>query len=137
MLKLIVENTYAVPTITTMSELMDILESGKYNYYGLRGATNHDVENINRGYLDCSYNWIDGEKTDDPLDGTCALSIGDFLTENEIIKRYNRCAMYNASHGTNIVLLIADNSQTYGEDENEVILGSNGYGADVVAIVDI
>lgn len=123
--------------ITTIEELMEILESGEYNYYGLRGATNHDVANIERGYLECSYNWVDGEKTDEQLDGTCALSVGDFLSEREILRRYNRIAMYTAQHGTSTILLIADNNQEYGEDENEVILGSNGYGADVVAIVEI
>ncbi len=123
--------------ITTIEELMEILESGEYNYYGLRGATNHDVANIERGYLDRSYNWVDGEKTDEQLDGTCALSVGDFLSEREILRRYNRIAMYTAQHGTETILLIADNNQEYGEDENEVILGSNGYGADVVAIVEI
>lgn len=123
--------------ITTIEELIEILESGEYNYYGLRCATNHDVENIERGYLDCSYNWIDGEKTDEQLNGTCALSVGDFLNEKEIMRRYNRLAMYTSQHGTSTILLIADNNQEYGEDENEVILGSNGYGADVVAIVEI
>ena len=123
--------------ITTIEELMEILESGEYNYYGLRGATNHDVANIERGYLDRSYNWVDGEKTDEQLDGTCALSVGDFLSEREILRRYNRIAMYTAQHGTSTILLIADNNQEYGEDENEVILGSNGHGADVVAIVEI
>ncbi len=123
--------------ITTIEELMEILESGEYSYYGLRGATNHDVANIERGYLDRSYNWVDGEKTDEQLDGTCALSVGDFLSEREILRRYNRLAMYTAQHGTSTILLIGDNNQEYGEDENEVILGSNGYGADVVAIVEI
>lgn len=123
--------------ITTIEELMEILESGEYSYYGLRGATNHDVANIERGYLDCSYNWIDGEKTDEQLDGTCALSVGDFLSEKEIMRRYNRLAMYTAQHGTGTILLIADNNQEYGEDEDEVILGSNGCGAYVVAIVEI
>lgn len=124
-------------TITTIEELMEVLESGRYNYYGLRGATNHDIENIERGYLECSYNWEYGEKTDEQLDGTCAVSVGDFLSQKEIMRRYNRMGRYTAQHGTNTVLLIADSNCEYGEDEDEVILGSNGYGADVVAIVEI
>ena len=123
--------------ITTIEELMETLESHEYNYYGLRGATNHDVANIERGYLDCSFNWEDGEKTDEQLGGTCALSVGDFLSEKEIMKRYNRLAMYTAQHGTDTILLIADVNCEYGEDEDEVILGSNGCGADVIAIVEI
>lgn len=126
-----------IKTITTIEELMEILESGEYNYYGLRGATKHDIENINRGYLDCSYNWVDGDKTDEQLNGTCAISVGDFLKEKELLRRYHRIEMYTAQHDTDTILLIADNNQEYGEDENEVILGSGGYGADVLAIVDI
>ena len=40
-------------------------------------------------------------------------------------------------HGTDIVLLIADKCSEAGADEGEIVLGSNGCGADVVAIVEI
>lgn len=124
--------------ITTIAELMEIIESGEYNYYGLRGASAHDLDVMDRGYLDCSYNWIDGEQTDEMLNGSCAIGIGDYLSEKEIARRYNRIKdHYNAAHGTETILLIADNSQEYGDDEDEVVLGSNGCGADVIAIVEI
>jgi hypothetical protein len=119
--------------ITSMSELMAELESCNYNYYGLRGAYESDLEKLDRGYLDCSYVWEDGEQTDEQLNGTCALGVNDCMSESAIMERYERAlAMYSES-GT--VLLIADKNQEYGNDEDEVILGSNGYGADVVAIV--
>ena len=35
------------------------------------------------------------------------------------------------------VLLLGSSQMDYGEDDNEVILGDNGYGADVIAIVEI
>lgn len=123
--------------ITSIDELMRELEVGDHAYYGLRAATHHDLDNIERGYLDCSFDWVDGEKTDHQLNGTCAIGISDSLSESEIMRRYNNLAMYHAAHGTGTVLLIAEGDCEYGEDENEVILGHNGYGADVVAIVEL
>lgn len=123
--------------ITSIAEFMHELETGGHAYYGLRAATHHDLDNIERGYLDCSFDWVDGEKTDHQLDGTCAIGICDSLSESEIMRRYKRLSMYNAAHGTGTTLLVADGGCEYGEDEDEVILGSNGYGADVVAIVEL
>ena len=122
--------------ITTLEQITEILESGSYNYYGLRKATEHDMDLINSGrnYLDCSYNWIDNTMTDTQLDGTCAVEINEYMSDNEISKRYSQTL--NTYDG-DIILLIADKCGEYGEDENEIILGSNGYGADVVAIVNI
>ena len=39
--------------------------------------------------------------------------------------------------GADTVLLLGSSQMDYGEDDNEVILGDNGYGADVIAIVEI
>ena len=75
--------------ITTIQELMAELESGNYNYYGLRGAYESDLEKLDRGYLDRSYVWEDGEQTDEQLDGTCALGVSDSLTEDEIQEVYD------------------------------------------------
>lgn len=122
--------------ISTMKELMDILESGKYNYYGFRGASRHDIRNaLSSGYLERSNDWIDGVQTDNVLDGTCAVSVGDFLSDSEIRNRFNRVKRVY-SYSTKTVLLVAGDSEDYGEDEDEVIISDNGYGADVVAIVD-
>lgn len=120
--------------ITSISELMAELESGNYNYYGLRGAYQSDMDAANaNGYLNASYVWEDGEQTGEQLNGTCALGVNDCMSESTIMERYERALAMYSEIGT--VLLIADKNQEYGNDENEVILGSNGYGADVVAIV--
>lgn len=120
--------------ITSMNELMAELESCNYNYYGLRGAYQSDIDAANtNGYLNTSYVWEDGEQTDEQLGGTCALEVNEYLTAQQIMDRYERALAMYSEIGT--VLLIADKNQEYGNDENEVILGSNGYGADVVAIV--
>ena len=123
-------------TITTVEELMTELENTKYGYYGLRGVHQNDVEAVERGatYLDCSFNWVDGEQTEEKLNGTCALGVTEDNTANEIIERYKKARnMYSIDCET--VYLIADKNCEYGEDEDEVILGGNGYGADVIAEV--
>lgn len=125
-------------TITSISELMSIIEEGKYNYYGIRGASESDMENLDRGYLDCSYDWDDNESTGEQLGGTCALGINEYTSEEKAEKICKRALnMYAKCNRTNTVLLIADNGQEYGNDDGEVILGSNGFGADVIAIIEI
>lgn len=112
---------------------MDELESGNYNYYGLRNATEHDLELINSGrtYLDCSHNWVDNEDTEEKLEGSCAVYVSEYMSAKEITARYNQ--VLNNYFG-NTILLIADNTSEWGNDENEIILG-NGWGADVIGIV--
>lgn len=130
------DDSKSIRHITTMDELIDILESGEYNYYGLRGASKHDLNDAQtKGYLEKSHDWIDGTRTDDVLDGTCAVSVGDFISESEIRNRFNRVKRLY-SYSTTTVLLIAGDDEDYGEDEDEVIISDNGSGADVVAIVD-
>ena len=123
--------------ITTLEELMEAIENANA-YCGLRGASESDMENLDRGYLECSYNWEDNTCTEEQLEGTCAVGVNEYLSEKEVENRYNRVkAMYATCNGTNTVLLISDTQQEYGNDENEVILGHNGYGADVIAIVEL
>lgn len=119
--------------ITTLAELMETIES-TYKYCGLRGANEADMQNLERGYLDCSYDWEDGVCTDEQLSGTCAIDVHGNLTEAEIKARYTHALERYAVY-TDTVLLVADEHQEYGVDDNEVILGHNGYGADVIAIV--
>ncbi|MBQ8296855.1 MAG: hypothetical protein IJX77_03630 [Ruminococcus sp.] len=123
-------------TITTLEELREAIESGNYNYYGLRGAHESDLEKLERGYLDCSYWWERDEPTDESLSGTCALGVNEYISDEEIFRRYTDARDFYGRE-TQTVLLIADKNQEYGADENEVILGSNGYGADVIAIVKL
>ena len=123
-------------TITKVNEIMEIIEEGKYSYYGLRGASEADMNNLERGYLDCSYVWADNECTEEQLNGTCALGIDEYTSESVLLERFNRAAnVYAAS--TKTVLLIGDDTQEYGSDDDEVILGNNGWGANVIAIVKL
>lgn len=131
--------------ITTIAELREALENSNYNYYGLRGATEHDIEIVNSGrdYLDCSYDLscrrdCDYDETAEQLNGTCAIEVDAFwMNDDALAERYNEAKGYaNNHHCTDIVYLIADKNGESGEDENEIILG-NGYGADVIAIVEL
>lgn len=133
-------------TITTIEGLMSELESGNYNYYGLRGASEHDIEIGGRGYLDCSFNLVvdcntrdcEYKKGVERLSGSSAIQVDSYIDEVENIKSYNEAKGYaNNHHHTDIVYLLGDSDSEYGEDENEIILGHNGYGADVVAIVKL
>lgn len=125
--------------ITTMAELMEILENGD-RYYGLRAASEHDEEIMERGYLDRSVdmfgegNWECWEYNEDceHLTGTSALAVSENISEEEILERYN--TLKNRYPG-NTILLISDKYQEEGSDYNEVILGYN-CGADVEAIVE-
>lgn len=122
--------------ITTIEELIAEIESGSYSYYGLRGASRQDLANAeSRGYLDPSHEWIDNVRSDELLNGTCALGIDECMSVRTIMDRYERAAKMYSKIGT--VLLIADKAQEYGNDEDEVILGSDGFGADVVALVEL
>lgn len=116
-----------------IKQIMGELESGNYNYYGLRNATEHDLELINSGrtYLDCSHNWVDNEDTEEKLEGSCAVYVSEYMSAKEITARYNQ--VLNNYFG-NTILLIADNTSEWGNDENEIVLG-NGWGADVIGIV--
>lgn len=131
--------------ITTIEELMEILESNEYCYYGLRGATDHDLEIMDRGYLDCSQdNWnerdCDWHDDAEMLNGTSCIGIDTVFgpERDDIEKAYETASGYaHNHHDTDIVLLIADGACESGADDGEWVLGSNGYGADVIAIVKL
>lgn len=123
-----------VKKITSISELRAELESHRYNYYGLRGVHDTDMNYISRGYLEPSWVWDNNDWTDERLNGTCALYVDECMSDAELEHRYFKALNDYSVTGT--VMLIADNVSEWGEDENEIILG-NGYGADIVAVVEL
>lgn len=131
--------------ITTIEELIEELETVSYNYYGLRGATAHDLEIIasGRDYLDCSQdNWAerdcDWHDEAEMLNGTSALAVDEYMADSELMQRYNDALGYaQCHHTTQVVLLVADKCAEEGTDPNEIVIGSNGCGANVIAVVEI
>lgn len=125
----------------TAEEILHEIEKRHYNYYGLRSLTDHDINIMDseRTYLDVSHVWYDGVDTGEDLPGTCAVYISDDMDETEITHRYDRC-YHTYQHITEydrVIALIADNRSEWGEDEDEIILGSDGYGADIIGIVNL
>ncbi len=125
----------------TAEEILHEIEKGQYNYYGLRSLTDRDIKALNsdRTYLDVSHVWEDGVDTGEDLPGTCAVYISDDMDETEIEYRYNRC-YHTYQHLTEygrVIALIADDRSEWGNDENEIILGSSGCGADIIGIVNL
>lgn len=60
--------------------------------------------------------WIDGEETDEELDGVCALDMRRYATKEEAIKASK------AGYFGKYTAIIESDSYEYGEDENEIIL---------------
>lgn len=136
--------------ITTVAELMEEIENG-HGAYGFRGASEYDLEHRaefeERGYLDCSFDLWDSRDCDyvedtARLNGTSAIFAGiggdTWIDENKVKAAYDAALGYAHNHHfTDVVYLVKDKNFEYGEDESEVVLGHNGYGADIVAIVKL
>ena len=128
--------------ITSVEELIEILENNSGNF-GLRGASEHDIEIADRGYLDCSLDtWGERDcpydEDAEKLSGTSAIYVSNDLDTEEIVDRYQMAYGYAKNHHmTDTVYLISDSSYDWGIDENEIVLGHNGYGADVIAVIEL
>ena len=88
-----------------MNRIDEIKENAEYEYIGVRVQENEFAEGE---ILDNSFVWIDGEMTDEELDGACAVNIDDARLANN----------YFGDH----VAIIGSNSMEYGEDLGEIIL---------------
>ena len=127
--------------ITNIAELMEALEGT--GYFGLRGASEHDLEIEDRGYLDCSLDLWDKrdcryDEEAELLSGTSAINVNEYLDEAEVMTKYKTALSYATKHhGNSKVYLLNDKHAEYGDDEEEVVLGHDGYGADIVAVVEL
>lgn len=63
--------------------------------------------------------WIDGEETEEELDGVCAISVSCLDVADEY---YGSC-----------ILVLGSNRYTYGEDAGEIVMRD----AKVLAIIDV
>ena len=83
----------------------EIQDAYDYGYIGIRVSDNEFTKGE---ILDNSFVWVDGEMTDEELDGTCAIMLKD-------------AKLANAYHG-NHVAIIGSDSMEYGQDLGEIIL---------------
>lgn len=88
-----------------LNRIEEIIEESEFEYIGIRVQ---EDEFVKGEILDNSYVWIDGESTDEELDGTCAV----MLKDAELAKRY---------FGDHIAI-IGGNNMEYGEDLGEIII---------------
>lgn len=92
-----------------VSQYAKLAKSDKreYEYYGLRM---HDGETSIGEILPNSFVWIDGDWTEEELDGTCAVDLRNQKAEQ-------LCSTYFGN-----AIVIAGNSASYGEDDGEIII---------------
>ena len=88
-----------------MNRIDEIKENAECEYVGIRVQENEFTKGE---ILDNSFVWVDGEMTDEELDGTCAVKLEDA----ELIKGY---------FGDHIAIIGSD-SMEYGQDLGEIIL---------------
>lgn len=88
-----------------MNRINEIKENAEYEYIGVRVQENEFKEGE---ILDNSFVWVDGEMTDEELDGTCAVKLEDAQLANG----------YFGNH----VAIIGSDSMEYGQDLGEIIL---------------
>jgi hypothetical protein len=88
-----------------ISRIEEIRENSEYEYIGVRVQENEFTKGE---ILDNSFVWVDGEMTDEELDGTCAVKLEDV----ELAKGY---------FGDHVAVIGGD-SMEYGQDLGEIII---------------
>ena len=86
----------------------------KYGYYGIR-TQDFPFEEVGETMIHESVIWINGKETEESLNGVCALDMRRYASREEAIQASK---LYFGDY----VAIIASDSMTYGEDENEIIL---------------
>lgn len=102
----------------TPSAILDVIKSAPLSvtYFGLRvedGRTFAVGE-----FLPNSRVWDDGEPTDDEVDGTCAIDLGDEPSIDDIVTAIEQAQSYNGS----TLVLIAGKYRGYGQDDGEAVI---------------
>lgn len=90
-----------------IDRIEEIKEECEYEYIGIRIQENEFTEGE---ILDNSYVWVDGECTDEELDGTCAINLDDA-----------KLALVNGYYGEHVAVIAGD-SQEWGQDAGEIII---------------
>lgn len=87
--------------------------------------------------LENSRNWVDGNWTDEELDGTCAVNVGEAWSYDDLDElketAIDRINMNGAGYLGQYEYLIAGYSSEIGEDDCEIIIK----GAEVIGIIEI
>ncbi len=90
-----------------MNRIEEIKNECEYEYIGIRIQEDAFAEG---DVLDNSFVWIDGECTDEELNGTCAINLYDA-----------KLALENGYYGEHVAVVAGD-SREWGQDEGEIII---------------
>lgn len=90
-----------------IDRIEEIKDECEYEYIGIRIQENEFTEGE---ILDNSFVWVDGECTDEELDGTCAINLDDA-----------KLALENGYYGEHVAIVAGDHRE-WGQDEGEVII---------------
>ncbi len=96
----------------------------EFEYYAIRGYVPHDSQYKEYAvgeYLPNSYDWDDGVKTDEMLDGTSGVQVGHYYGGKylNVDQAINIAKQYGSPEHW---IIIAGNDAHYGDDEEEIIL---------------
>lgn len=101
-------------------EMISIIEAGEYEYYGLRAHRGAAPAEIGQS-LGNSRVWVDGDCTDDELDGISAIRVraGDDIAAVIARLRSEYCWADEA------IVLVGGYSASHGQDRGEIIILDN------------
>lgn len=100
--------------------LSEIDEDGRYAYIGIRVQDDAYGMQAGQKVEHNSLVWIDGEETDEELDGVCAVN-ADVISQ------------IDATYYGDTVVVLGSQRAEYGEDEGEIIMQD----AVVLAVVEL
>ena len=100
------------------AKIYEAIQDGYYEYYGIR--IDDDIEYSEGDKTEDSRIWVDGDPTDETLDGTSSIGIDHTDTADEIEAKIEQAKNYYG----NKMYLIAGNSVSYGEDAGEYVISN-------------
>ena len=101
-----------------MTTFREIIEEGEYEYYGVRahrGSAPVVGENLGNSRV-----WVDGECTDEELNGICAARVTVENLDN-VIERVRR----EYAWGDAPIVLVGGYEGSWGYDDGEVVIRDN------------
>lgn len=109
------------------AEIKKVIEQyrNEYCYFGIRAMTGNplthesptvEIDDI----VENSWDWLDGDPTEEELEGTCALQVDpdDELEDIEHVLKEAEMYLWNAKQ----LVLLGCMYKEYGNDNNEIIM---------------
>ncbi|MBR7146478.1 MAG: hypothetical protein IKD11_02010 [Oscillospiraceae bacterium] len=100
----------------TSEKILNAIENGEYSYYGIR--VDDGVDYSIGDAVAASRVWVDGDPTDEDLDGTSCIGLKFNATVSDVERAIKAASIY---YGDRIYLIGGDDME-YGEDAGEYII---------------